>query len=189
MDLRFQRLVRGGHVSGLSGRRPVAAAVRAAGAARPGRTAVRGARGQADVRRRGGEPRGHHRRRAGEAFAADLYRRTRPQQRQGADERAGNERLPPGAWGAHRRRADRRRAVALDGAQLPGGQGLGADHLDGVLRDRHDQRADGRVRAGQLGGASAGRFFGLVVWLIGLGAIILLWQRQSSDYFKGAPRY
>ena len=43
--------------------------------------------------------------------------------------------------------------------------------------------------AGQLGGASAGRFFGLVVWLIGLGAIILLWQRQSSDYFKGAPRY
>jgi hypothetical protein len=42
---------------------------------------------------------------------------------------------------------------------------------------------------GRLGGAGASRFFGLLVWLIGLAAIILLWQRQSSDYFKGAPRY
>lgn len=29
------------------------------------------------------------------------------------------------------------------------------------------------------------RIPGLIVWLIGLGAVILLWQRQSSDYFKG----
>jgi len=43
--------------------------------------------------------------------------------------------------------------------------------------------------AGRLGGAGAERFYGLLVWLIGLAAIILLWQRQSSDYFKGAPRY
>ena len=28
------------------------------------------------------------------------------------------------------------------------------------------------------------RLVGLLVWLIGLGAIILLWQRQSSEYFK-----
>ena len=26
--------------------------------------------------------------------------------------------------------------------------------------------------------------FGVVVWLIGLGAVILLWQRSSSDYFN-----
>ena len=42
---------------------------------------------------------------------------------------------------------------------------------------------------GQLAGAGAGRFYGLLVWLIGLGAIILLWQRQSSAYFQGRPRY
>src|SRR5215469_10960932 len=28
------------------------------------------------------------------------------------------------------------------------------------------------------------RFYGIIVWLIGLGAIVMLWQRQSSDYFK-----
>lgn len=31
------------------------------------------------------------------------------------------------------------------------------------------------------------RLLGLLTWLIGLGAIFLLWQRQSSEYFKG-PR-
>jgi hypothetical protein len=31
------------------------------------------------------------------------------------------------------------------------------------------------------------RLVGLLIWLIGLGAVILLWQRQSSEYFK-APR-
>jgi hypothetical protein len=31
------------------------------------------------------------------------------------------------------------------------------------------------------------RLVGLLIWLIGLGAILLLWQRQSSEYFK-APR-
>src|ERR1700722_17337290 len=33
------------------------------------------------------------------------------------------------------------------------------------------------------------RFYGIIVWLIGLAAIILLWRRSSSDYFKGVPRY
>ena len=33
--------------------------------------------------------------------------------------------------------------------------------------------------------ALAGRIPGLIVWLVGLGAVILLWQRPSSDYFKG----
>jgi len=41
---------------------------------------------------------------------------------------------------------------------------------------------------GQLAGAGAGRFYGLLVWLIGLGAIILLWQRSSTQYFKSVPR-
>jgi hypothetical protein len=33
------------------------------------------------------------------------------------------------------------------------------------------------------------RFYGLVVWVIGAVAVILLWRRSSSEYFKGAPRY
>lgn len=39
------------------------------------------------------------------------------------------------------------------------------------------------------GGVS--RIYGIVVWLIGLGAIIMLYRRESSDYFKSAsaPRY
>lgn len=41
--------------------------------------------------------------------------------------------------------------------------------------------------AAQSGGAT--RIYGFVVWVIGLIAIIFLWQRPSSDYFRGAPRY
>jgi hypothetical protein len=41
---------------------------------------------------------------------------------------------------------------------------------------------------GVLGGGLT-RIYGLVVWVIGLIAIILLWQRPSTDYFRGAPRY
>jgi hypothetical protein len=33
------------------------------------------------------------------------------------------------------------------------------------------------------GTGAAGRIFAIVVWLIGLAAIILLWQRTSSEYF------
>jgi hypothetical protein len=40
-----------------------------------------------------------------------------------------------------------------------------------------------------LGGGGVTRIYGFVVWIIGLAAIVLLWQRASSDYFKGAPRY
>jgi len=39
------------------------------------------------------------------------------------------------------------------------------------------------------GGGGASRFYGLLVWVIGLVAIILLWQRPSTEYFRGAPRY
>jgi hypothetical protein len=47
------------------------------------------------------------------------------------------------------------------------------------------------VLAGAAGATGGGltRVYGLVVWVIGLIAIIFLWQRSSSDYFRGAPRY
>ena len=46
--------------------------------------------------------------------------------------------------------------------------------------------------AGLAGGPSGlGRVYGLVVWLIGLIAIVLLWQRPARDYFasQSGPRY
>jgi len=49
--------------------------------------------------------------------------------------------------------------------------------------------AIGGLAGGSLSGGNANRFYGLVVWVIGAAAIFLLWQRSSSDYFKGAPRY
>lgn len=45
------------------------------------------------------------------------------------------------------------------------------------------------VLGGALTGGGAARLYGLLVWLIGLVAIVFLWQRPSSEYFKGAPRY
>lgn len=42
--------------------------------------------------------------------------------------------------------------------------------------------------ASALSGTAATRIYGIVIWLIGLAAIILLWQRTSSDYFRGSPR-
>jgi hypothetical protein len=38
-------------------------------------------------------------------------------------------------------------------------------------------------------GGGTSRIYGIVIWLIGLAAIVLLWQRSSSDYFRGTPRY
>jgi hypothetical protein len=44
-----------------------------------------------------------------------------------------------------------------------------------------------------IGGAAPGghatRFYAIVVWVIGLAAIILLYRRSSSNYFNSAPRY
>jgi len=40
------------------------------------------------------------------------------------------------------------------------------------------------------GAGPVGRIFAIVVWLIGLFAVILLWQRTSSEYFAaGKSRY
>ena len=44
------------------------------------------------------------------------------------------------------------------------------------------------VGAAAVQGGGLSRIFGILVWVIGLIAIILLWQRSSSDYFR-APRY
>lgn len=47
------------------------------------------------------------------------------------------------------------------------------------------------VLFGAVASGGAARIYGIVVWLVGLAAIILLWQRQSTAYFKSAsaPRY
>ena len=37
-------------------------------------------------------------------------------------------------------------------------------------------------------GGGLSRIYGVVIWVIGLIAVVLLWQRSSSDYFR-APRY
>ena len=37
-------------------------------------------------------------------------------------------------------------------------------------------------------GGGLTRIYGFVIWAIGLVAIFLLWQRSSSDYFRGTPR-
>ena len=44
------------------------------------------------------------------------------------------------------------------------------------------------VGAAAVQGGGLSRIYGILVWVIGLVAIILLWQRSSSDYFRG-PRY
>jgi len=38
-------------------------------------------------------------------------------------------------------------------------------------------------------GGGATRIYALVIWLIGLAATILLWQRSSSEYYRNTPRY
>jgi hypothetical protein len=43
------------------------------------------------------------------------------------------------------------------------------------------------IGGGALAESGATRIYGFVVWIIGLIAIVLLWQRASSDYFKAGP--
>jgi hypothetical protein len=43
--------------------------------------------------------------------------------------------------------------------------------------------------AATLPGGGLARIYVFVIWAIGLITIVLLWQRSSSDYFRGAPRY
>ena len=44
------------------------------------------------------------------------------------------------------------------------------------------------VGAAAVQGGGLSRIYGILVWVIGLIAIILLWQRASSDYFRSARR-
>lgn len=44
------------------------------------------------------------------------------------------------------------------------------------------------VGATTASGGIPARIYGIVVWLIGLAAVVYLWQRESSDFFK-RPRY
>src|SRR6185437_6854820 len=48
--------------------------------------------------------------------------------------------------------------------------------------------AGGLIGAAAVPGGGLTRIYGFVIWAIGLVAIFLLWQRSSSDYFRGAPR-
>jgi hypothetical protein len=48
--------------------------------------------------------------------------------------------------------------------------------------------AIGGLAGGSLSGGTAYRIYGVVIWLVGAAAIILLWKRSSSEYFKGVPR-
>jgi hypothetical protein len=45
------------------------------------------------------------------------------------------------------------------------------------------------VGGGATGGGGLARVYGFVIWAVGLIAIILLWQRASSGYFRSARRY
>jgi len=48
--------------------------------------------------------------------------------------------------------------------------------------------AIGGLAGGTLAGGAVERIYGLVVWIIGVVAIIFLWQRASTEYFK-APKF
>jgi hypothetical protein len=48
--------------------------------------------------------------------------------------------------------------------------------------------AIGGLAGGTLSGGSINRFYGLLVWVIGGVAIVLLWRPSSTEYFKGVPR-
>ena len=37
-------------------------------------------------------------------------------------------------------------------------------------------------------GGGLSRLYGLIIWVVGVIAIVLLWQRSSSEYFRGTPR-
>jgi len=39
-----------------------------------------------------------------------------------------------------------------------------------------------------IGSGSAGEIYNVVVWVIGLIAVIFLWQKPSTEYFRGARR-
>ena len=75
--------------------------------------------------------------------------------------------------------------MAVDGAELQGGKNW-ARITSTVLFAIQTINVVAGAAAVASGGAS--RIYSIVIWLIGLGAIIFLWQRSSTEYFK-APRF
>ena len=71
--------------------------------------------------------------------------------------------------------------MGVDGPDEPQGAELGADNRDSVLRHRHLLDLLG-LSGGSAGSISAA--FAIVIWLVGLGAVIMLWRRESTAYFK-----
>jgi hypothetical protein len=60
---------------------------------------------------------------------------------------------------------------------------MGTGLVDGLLRAGHCRHAD-------LGSAWRLGLLGAILgWFIGLGAVILLWQRSSSSYFRATAHY
>jgi hypothetical protein len=45
-----------------------------------------------------------------------------------------------------------------------------------------------QVASAAIGAASVGEIYNVVVWVIGLIAVIFLWQQPSTEYFRGARR-
>jgi hypothetical protein len=43
-----------------------------------------------------------------------------------------------------------------------------------------------QVASAAIGSGSAGEIYNVVVWVIGLIAVIFLWQKPSTEYFRGA---
>jgi hypothetical protein len=43
-----------------------------------------------------------------------------------------------------------------------------------------------QVASAAIGSGNAGEIYNVVVWVIGLIAVIFLWQRPSTEYFRGA---
>ena len=46
----------------------------------------------------------------------------------------------------------------------------------------------GQIAAAAIPSGGAGRLYNIVLWLIGLVAIVFLWQRSSTEYFRDAGR-
>ena len=75
--------------------------------------------------------------------------------------------------------------MVLDGAQLYGAAKSWARIVSTVLFAVATVSALANIARLSDGGLS--RFYGIIVWLVGLVAIVLLWQRPSSDYFRSTP--
>jgi hypothetical protein len=63
-----------------------------------------------------------------------------------------------------------------NGARITGTALFGVATLDTIA-----------LGSGAIPGASAARAWVPVIWLVGLVAVVLLWQRSSTAFFKGTP--